>query len=340
MQILGIRFAPLSVPMNRRLQTLATAAWMFTITFGAILGFVLAVYLVLYWKYWWLIVIYLFWVWVVDKDISECGGRPRRWVRKWVWWRYLRDYFPLHLEKVPFVELDPKRNYLFCAFPHGILSTSAFSAFASEYSEFRSLFPAHDPRVVTLAQHYHVPFYRDLALSLGGISASAKSIDYVLSRPQGGHICVLMVGGAAEAYYCKPGNYKVILRKRKGFVKLALKNGTPLVPVISFGETDLFDQVEGPILNRIQERIRRWIGFAPVVIIGRGFFQYSFGIIPRRCPVTTVVGRPLDVPKIENPSHEQVEEYHRKFMQSLTDMFEEQKYNYLENPEEKKLEIL
>jgi hypothetical protein len=63
------------------------------------------------------------------------------------------------------------------------------------------------------------------------------------------------------------------------------------VPVFSFGETDLYDQVhnpEGSWLRWAQELCRRITGIAPVVPLGRGLFQYSFGIVPRRRPVTTV----------------------------------------------------
>lgn len=288
MEVFGIQFAPLNVPLERRLQTLAVAVWMIVLPFGGFIGLLIALYFLVFTSYWWLMAIYLFWIWVVDKDISEKGGRSSTWMKSWRWWKYSRDYFPLRLERLPWVELDPKRNYLFCCFPHGLLATGAFNAFGSEWGGYRNYFPHHVPHVVTLAQHYVMPIFRDLALGLGGISSSAKSIDYVLGIPGGGHICVLMVGGAAEAYNCKPGNYKVILKKRKGFVRLALKNGAPLVPVLSFGETDLFDQVEGSRLRSIQETMRKWIGLAPVLPIGRGFFQYSFGIIPRRSKVSTV----------------------------------------------------
>lgn len=287
MEIFGIRFAPLNVPLKRRLQTLSAAGWFITMAFGGFIGMFFAIYL-LFTRIWWLTALYLCWIWVIDKDISEKGGRTIEWVQKWSWWKYTRDYFPLRFEKAPWVELNTQKNYLFCCFPHGMLSIGAFNAFASEYGNFRTYFPNHKPHVVTLAQHYQMPFFRDLALSMGGISSSAKSIEYILSRPQGGHVCILMVGGAAEAYHCKPGNYSVILKKRKGFIRLALENGSPLVPVLSFGETDLFDQLEGPYLRSFQEMLRKWIGIAPVLPIGRGFFQYSFGIIPRRSPVTTV----------------------------------------------------
>ncbi|RZC37272.1 2-acylglycerol O-acyltransferase 1 [Asbolus verrucosus] len=286
MQILGIQFAPLRVPLERRFQTLAAASWFATLAFGGFVALFLSLYL-LFTRLWWLMSIYLGWMYL-DRHVCERGGRPLNWVQSWKWWWYFRDYFPLHLAAVPEAKLDPKRNYLFCAFPHGVLSTGVFNAFSSNASEFHQLFPDHDARVATLHQHYFMPFFRDFALSIRGISASADSINYVLSRPEGGKIVVLMPGGAAESYFSRPGQYKVLVKRRKGFVKLALKNGTPVVPVLSFGETDLFDQVEGPTIRRFQEFVRKFLGMAPLLFIGRGFFQYSFGIIPQRREVTTL----------------------------------------------------
>jgi hypothetical protein len=66
---------------------------------------------------------------------------------------------------------------------------------------------------------------------------------------------------------------------------------TPLVPVISFGEPDVYDQVqnpEGSWLRRAQEFCRRVTGIAPVALLGRGLFQYSFGVVPQRRPITTL----------------------------------------------------
>jgi len=74
-------------------------------------------------------------------------------------------------------------------------------------------------------------------------------------------------------------------------IKLCLSHRTPLVPVISFGETDVYDQVQNPQgsrLRRAQEFCRRLTGIAPVALLGRGLFQYSFGVVPQRRPVTTL----------------------------------------------------
>ena len=64
-----------------------------------------------------------------------------------------------------------------------------------------------------------------------------------------------------------------------------------LVPVFSFGENELYKQVlnpRGSFLRRIQDRVRRWLTFAPVIFYGRGIFQYNFGFLPFRRRITTV----------------------------------------------------
>ncbi|KAG5864722.1 hypothetical protein JTB14_032574 [Gonioctena quinquepunctata] len=85
-------------------------------------------------------------------------------------------------------------------------------------------------------------------------------------------------------------------------------------------------------------RDRKWIGFAPLMP-----FRVSSSTVwnhSSEVPVTTVVGQPMDVPRIENPTTEEIDEYHGRFTEHLTKMFEEQKHNYLEKPEEMKLEII
>ena len=91
---------------------------------------------------------------------------------------------------------------------------------------------------------------------------------------------MIVVGGAAEALDARPGVTELVLAERKGFVKsmapmlgpsmissdimveylscyllsrymcaVALRNGASLVPVFSFGETDIFDQGRFLCLN-------------------------------------------------------------------------------------------
>jgi len=57
----------------------------------------------------------------------------------------------------------------------------------------------------------------------GGCPSSVDGLNYVLSRP--GNAVALIVGGASESLESRPGTYKIILKRRKGFVKLALIHG-------------------------------------------------------------------------------------------------------------------
>ncbi|KAF2903974.1 hypothetical protein ILUMI_02209 [Ignelater luminosus] len=309
---------------------------------GSIIGLLISMYLLIFSTYWLGTLLYLIWVWTIDSDTCDRGGRRLEWFRNLAWWRYMRDYFPVQLKKQPGVELDPKKNYLFCSFPHGMLSTGVFLSFGTNACGFQELFPSHKPYLLTLRQHFNKPYFREIIYSLGLCSASADSINWLLKYPGGGKAPLLVVGGVAEAFHCKPGQYILVLKNRKGFVRLAMQNGTAIVPVLAFGETDIFDQVdnpEGSYLRSFQEWFRKIAGIAPIIPVGRGFLQYSYGWVPQRRPITTIIGKPLEVQQVENPTQEQISAVHEKFMEHLTQFFEEEKHKYVENPEQTKLVI-
>ncbi|KAF2880662.1 hypothetical protein ILUMI_25501 [Ignelater luminosus] len=337
MKILGIEFAPLYIPLSQRLQTLVVGfvyAFLFT---GPILSWLIVLCLTLFPINWFLLFAYLIWIWVFDKKACERGGRRVKCVRGCTIWKALKEYYPVDIKKdSEEIKLDPKRNYLFCSFPHGILCAGIFTAFGTRTGGFHKLFPKHTPHILTLKPFFLLPLFRDFLLSMGLCAASAKSINYLMSKPGGGNAALLVVGGAAEVFYSKPGQYNLVLKNRKGFVRLALKNGSPLVPTFSFGETDIYDQIsssEGSLLRTFQEWIKKIVGFPPIMILGRGFFQYSFGLLPHRKPINVIVGKPIDVERVENPSQEQIDALHAAFIKQLIKLFDKNKHKYLEDAE-------
>lgn len=326
--MLGVKWAPLNTPLQRRLQTLAVVVWFVTFVFGGFIAWAALALAALYTRFWWLVLAYLAYMYL-DRHTSEQGGRRSKLVRGSVAWRFFCDYFPITLVKT--AELDAKRNYLLCVYPHGIISTGAFGAFGTEGAGVGDAFPGMEAVLVTLPQHFSAPFVRDLALGVGAVSSSPKSIAHVLRHPDGGRMAVLMVGGAAESLLARPNKYHIILRRRQGFCRIALQAGTPLVPVFSFGENNLYDQVDNPRgsrLHRFQEQLRRRIGLAPVLPIGRGLFQYSFGLAPRRLPIAVVVGAPIDVERVAEPTAEQIADLNRRFEEALVKLFEAHKETY------------
>lgn len=153
---------------------------------------------------------------------------------------------------------------------------------------------------------------------------------------------VIMVGGAQEALNARPGIYKLVLKNRKGFVKIAIQTGVSIVPIFSFNEVEVFDQPAnepGSKIRKFQDFFKKWTGVAPALFMGRGFFQYSFGLIPRRHPITTVVGSPITTVKNPSPTNQEIDDLHAKFVAELTKLFEDHKHKYLKNAKQTKLII-
>uniref|UniRef100_A0A8C3XNY9 Acyltransferase n=1 Tax=Chelydra serpentina TaxID=8475 RepID=A0A8C3XNY9_CHESE len=290
-------------------------------------------------RFWLVSVLYATW-WLLDWDTPSKGGRRIHCIRNSVIWRHMRNYFPVTLVKT--TELDPSKNYVVGFHPHGVMVAGAFLNFCTEATGFSQLFPGLTPHMMMLTLWFRVPFFRDYLLSGGLVPSDKDTAAYVLRRWGGGNVLAIAVGGAQEALDARPGAFTLLLKNRKGFVRLAMEHGAPLVPVFSFGENELFDQVDNPKgswLRRMQHRLQQIMGISLPLFHARGVFQYSFGLLPYRRPIFTVVGKPIKVEKKHNPSQEEVDRLHQMYIEELCKLFEEHKTKY-NVPEDRHLEFI
>ncbi|XP_029828946.3 2-acylglycerol O-acyltransferase 1 [Ixodes scapularis] len=325
MRALGVDFAPLNIPLKRRMQTLAVLFCAFLFFLNVVWGAALFAYLLFFTPFYYVPLLYTIWM-VYDFKTPKRGGRPNGWVRRWLVWKYARDYYPVSLVKTG--ELDPNRNYIFGYHPHGISCVGAFLNFGTDATGFSELYPGITTLLLTLNINVHCPLSRELCLLYGLVSADRDSLQWILTKQGVGNAAVVVVGGAQEALDAHKGKSVLTLRNRKGFVRCALQCGADLVPVFSFGENDIYYQAKNPPGSRLrwfQEKMKALTGFSPVIFHGRGIFQYNFGYVPFRERIATVVGKPLGVPKIENPTAEDVSFWHEKYITALTELFEEHK---------------
>lgn len=246
---------------------------------------------------------------------------------------FIKDLFFWALSFLPFPTRDTEpeyerkgRQYVFGYHPHGIIGMGAMGAIATEGASWSKMFPGIRVSTLTLVNQFQVPLYREYLLSLGLASVSRGSCTALLRKGQS--ICIVL-GGAQESLLARPGAMDLILNKRKGFVKLAMSVGnTSLVPVLGFGENDLYDQVQNDstsFLYTVQTFLKNKIGFTLPLMHARGIFNYDFGIIPYRRPINIVVGHPIQIPKIEKPTEAQVTHYHGLYLEGLYGLFEAHK---------------
>ncbi|XP_043528821.1 2-acylglycerol O-acyltransferase 2-A-like [Frieseomelitta varia] len=305
MEIFGTKFALLNVSLKRRLETLAVAVYFSVFLFVVFTGYfgkyVIGIYCIIYTKILrYIVLLYVIWMYYDNNmhydDLMHVGdkrARIRQWLRTCTFKRFICNYFPIKLVKT--TDLDPNKSYLFCNFPHGITCTGIWFAFGTDIIGYHQLFPGIEIRIIILNRHWTTPIFREYIRVTYSVDSNAESMNRILSMkpkaPYTGRASVLMPGGAAEMMESKPGTYRVVTHRRKGFVRIALRNGVPIVPVCSFGETDIYDTVifpEGSLMKKIVIFIRKIIGIPPMILIGWGFFQNYFGIIPRRTPITVV----------------------------------------------------
>ncbi|XP_056314286.1 2-acylglycerol O-acyltransferase 3b [Danio aesculapii] len=267
----------------------------------------------------------LYFTWqIYDWYTPERGGRRTKFVRGWEVWKHLRDYFPVKLVKT--AELNPNKNYIMGCHPHGIMCFGAFSCFSTDRNEFAETFPGIRSTLAILAGLFRLPLFRDYILAAGLLPVSKASLDYLLSQTGVGNAVVIIIGGAEESLTSSTGVNTVVIKHRKGFVRLALEHGADLVPVYSFGENELFPQVvlsEGSVGRRLQVLFKQIMGFAPCIFTGGRWL-----LLPYKLPVTTVVGCPINVPLVKIPTQEQVDHYHGLYMASLADLFHKHKTSY------------
>lgn len=86
--------------------------------------------------------------------------------------------------------------------------------------------------------NFNIPVYREILMFQGISSVSRRSCHNILSKGAGSAIAIV-VGGAAESLSAHPGTHDLTLKRRFGFIKVAIREGANLVPVFSFGENDV-----------------------------------------------------------------------------------------------------
>ncbi|OJD18589.1 hypothetical protein AJ78_01430 [Emergomyces pasteurianus Ep9510] len=325
----GLHWAPLNVGLDRRLQTLVVLYHTISIPMF-LTAFFFSCAIPLFWP---LLLPYLVYI-SLFSNTATSGTLARRsqFLRSFRIWNYFASYFPARLHRS--VPLPATRKYIFGYHPHGIISHGAFAAFGTEALGFSSLFPGITNTLLTLDSNFRLPFYRDYALAMGLASVSRESCENLLSKggldnAGMGRAITIVVGGASESLDAQPHAIRLVLKRRKGFVKLAIRTGADLVPVLAFGENELYEQVSSdqhPLIRKFQLLVKRTMGFTVPLFHARGVFNYDVGLMPYRRPLNIVVGRPIQVVQQQDRANIEdtyVDELHARYVRELQRLWEE-----------------
>jgi len=151
---------------------------------------------------------------------------------------------------------------------------------------------------------------------MGLVSCEKKvALEYMAK----GHTVGLLPGGISEIFLNSDKEEGVYLLKRKGFCKLSIQSGRPLVPCYTFGNTQILQCFTGSFLRLLSAALR----VSVTMFWGRGFLP-----IPYRVPILFVSGTPIEVTQCDEPTQEQIDKLHGEFLAQMKDLFESHKRLY------------
>lgn len=257
------------------------------------------------------------------------GGCRMELVYNSKFWSHLAAYFPIRLRHTANFALNPDENYILNYHPHGISAFGAVTAFATNGLGFRERFRGMVARFMVHETSFLMPVLKETFLLRGDCSVSSRSIDHLLAARarggQAGHLLCIVGGGLAEADLSEAELLKVVVAKRKGFVKKALIHGAHLVPCIAFGENSVFKKVHlrrGSLWHRLETKWYQIFKFKHPIYYGRSMLSEKLaGALPYRRPITVVMGDPIHVRRCEEPSQADIDQLHARYIRQLTAMY-------------------
>uniref|UniRef100_A0ACD5UW94 Uncharacterized protein n=2 Tax=Avena sativa TaxID=4498 RepID=A0ACD5UW94_AVESA len=218
-------------------------------------------------------------------------------------------YFPITLHIEDYHAFDPKTAYVFGYEPHCAVPLGMWAL-----ADPMGFMPLPKMKLLANSASFYTPFMKQIWTWLGMVPVSRENMCYYLGA---GYSCTLVPGGLREMLYMDHEHQSEVasIRSRKGFVRIAVQTGSPLVPVFCFGQGHAYNWWRPGSKSLV--KLLRAIKAPPAVFWGK------FGTpIPFRSPIHVFVGRPIDVTKNDQPTMDEV-----KLL--LHYLFELNKYNLL-----------
>ncbi|EGZ22271.1 hypothetical protein PHYSODRAFT_314037 [Phytophthora sojae] len=214
--------------------------------------------------------------------------------------------------------VEPNDRSLFAFHPHGVLS-NGFAINGAHHMTFERA----ECRWLVAENVFWFPMLREVLNWMDFSSVAKATFQRFMATGQN---VSLIPGGFEEATLYRRGKHRVYIKKRFGFIKMALQYGYKVHPVYTFGEEYAYHAF--PSLLQLRLKLNEY-KLPGVVFFGRLNCCY----LPRNdVDLITVVGKPLVLPRIEHPTREEVKKCHDQYVEALLGLFDRYKGVYVVDP--------
>lgn len=262
-------------------------------------------------------------VWAAIRISVLAPGGPLRLGVRWRWfadlpfWAWVARHYRVSVEyNGP--RLDPARHFIFSIHPHGVFALERYMLWASRSDRWDKLFPGIDTRDLVATSLLLVPGSGLWCLATGCVPADRATAKAVLTRTP--NSLLLYPGGEKEQLATMHGRHIAWVKQRKGFCRLSLEHGAPILPIYVFGASDQY--LTSDALMGFRQWVQSKFQIALPIFRGHPFF---FWMPNGSAPLTMVIGDPIEVERVEHPTDGQVDALLAKYVNSLVDLFDRNK---------------
>lgn len=219
----------------------------------------------------------------------------------------IRKTFPIHISH-PIPEKSIQIWH-----PHGITAVSlgVHNAFRITSEEFPKASP-----VVHFGFNM-IPIARDMLRQVDAVPSDYSSIKNALKQKS----VAIGLGGVEEMSKVNGKNLEFIIRKRKGIFKIALETGSPIVPVISYGENEIFPETENTFLKALNSNLYQLFKCKLPFPSFRSAYNWTRIMREPLEPIHTYTGKPIQVKKVDEPTEKDIKDLRDIYIASLEELF-------------------
>ncbi len=227
----------------------------------------------------------------------------------------INPYYTEEKERLP-----KDTPYIFIWHPHGLFSCANFYHCASGQTDF-----FQKTRSVVHTYMKYIPFSEELFSPYNTVFSDYDSMkDQIIKKESIG----VVLGGASEILYTEPHTMKLHIKEKRGIFRLALTTGTPLAPVLVYGENELFALSKNPLIEIFQAIAKAIHVVLPIPTLESMYQWTHISQEPLKKPVQTIVGPPIHVTKKVSPTFEDIEELRSQYFTALEKLYTETKPAY------------
>ena len=199
------------------------------------------------------------------------------------------------------------RRFILALQPHGVISFVGLCGAVSAPPDLRLI------KTAVASSVLQTPILKHVMGLFCLMDASKASLQKHFRKPGLDGSVALYVGGIAELFKSSRSEERLFLSKRKGFIKLALREGVDVIPGYLFGNTSVLTILKsGPLAT-----LSRSIGVALTYFWGKWYLP-----IPRDDKLMYVRSKPMGLPHIPEPTNDDVDKWHAKYCEEIVRLFD------------------